>query len=57
MWGPRGPGGVSGHWKATSKEFCVFSSIMSIDTNLSICVGRDFNKVLPSGLIIEEWTR
>ena len=21
VWGPRGPGGVSGHWKATSKEF------------------------------------
>ena len=20
VWGPRGPGGVSGHWKATSKE-------------------------------------
>ena len=21
VWGPRGPGGVFGHWKATSKEF------------------------------------
>ena len=21
LWGPRGPGGVSSHWKATSKRF------------------------------------
>ncbi len=21
VWGPRGPGGASGHWKSTSKEF------------------------------------
>ena len=33
-----------------------FSSIMSTDTNLTICVGRDFNKALPSGLIVEEQT-
>ncbi len=23
VWGPHGPGGVSSHWKATSKEFYV----------------------------------
>ena len=23
VWGLRGPGGISGHWKATSKEFFV----------------------------------
>ena len=46
---------MSDHWKATSNEFWVFSSIMSTDTNLSICAGRDFNKALSSGLIAKEW--
>ena len=30
---------------------------MSTDTNLFVCVGQDYNKTLPSGLIAEEWTR
>ena len=38
-------------------RICIFSSIMSIDTNLTICAGWDFNKALPSGLIAEERTR
>ena len=33
VWGPRGPGGVSGHWKATSKKKCS-SSCMLTDTNV-----------------------
>ena len=35
VWGPRGPGGASGHWKSTSKniDFC---SCMSTDTNRCI---------------------
>ena len=43
--------------KQQVRNFCVFSSIMSTDTNLAICAGRDFNKALPSGLIAEEQTR
>ena len=30
---------------------------MSTDTNLFVCVGQDYNKALPSGLITEERTR
>ena len=33
VWGLRGPGGVSGHWKATSKKLCS-SSYMLTDTNM-----------------------
>ena len=46
VWGSHGPGGVSSHWKATSK--------VEIDTNLAICAGWDFNKVLPCRLVAEE---
>ena len=38
VWGPHGPGGMSGHWKVTSKIFCL-SSCMSIDTNV-LCLCR-----------------
>ena len=30
---------------------------MLTDTNLYVCVGRDYNKALPSGLIALDWTR
>ena len=30
---------------------------MSTNTNLFVCVGRDYNKALSSGLIAKEWTR
>ena len=56
VWGRHGLGGMSGHWKATSKKNCL-SSFTSTSTNLSICAGWDFNKALSSGLITEERTR
>ena len=34
VWGPLGPGGVSCHWKATNKEFFVFSSIIRLTLTL-----------------------
>ena len=30
---------------------------MLTDTNVFVCAGRDYNKALPSGLIVEERTR
>ena len=30
---------------------------MLTNTNLYVCIGQDFNKALPSGLIAEERTR
>ena len=56
MWGPRGPSGVSGHWKATSKKICL-SSFTSTDTNIYVCAGRDYNKALSSGFIAKDQTR
>ena len=45
---------------ATGKQqvriFCL-SSLTSTDTNLYVCIGRDYNKALLSGLIIEDQTR
>ena len=35
----------------------LLSSCMLTDTNLYVCVGRDYNKALPSGLIALDWTR
>ena len=56
VWRPRRPSDVSGHWKTISKKFCL-SSFTSTDTNLYVCVGRDFNRALLSGLIVRLWTR
>ena len=52
VWGPRGPGSVSGHWKATSKKFCL-SSCMSTGTNVLYLCRSGLQQ---SGLIAEEWT-
>ena len=57
VWGQRGPGGMPGHWKSTSKEFFVFVMQCRLTLILVICAGREFNKALPSGLIAEERTR
>ena len=35
----------------------VYYCLMSTDTNVFVCAGRDYNKALPSGLIAEERTR
>ena len=39
VWGPRGPGGMPSHWKATSKELFLVSSCILTDTNL-LCLCR-----------------
>ena len=57
VWGQRGPGGVPGHWKSTSKKFFVFVMQCRLTLILAICAGREFNTVLPSGLIAKERTQ
>ena len=49
VWGPHGPSGMSGHWKSTSKEILYFVPPCRLTLILVICVGRDFNRALPSG--------
>ena len=53
VYGPRGPRDAPVHWKATSKSLFCLSSLYLIDTNLFACADRDFNQVVPSGLVAE----
>ena len=56
MYGPRGLGDASIHWRLQVRQL-VLSSLMLTDTNLFVCADCDFNKALSSGLVAEEHTQ